>query len=456
MQPDSKRAVEHSDMNAKRERRSRKLGQDDKWNFCLTAAIIAVNRRNHEQTTPAEPLTGLQGEGGSGRRQGRPNHRPTGGGVRGPSEPDSDREIAAGGKRFRDFRTGRRDTGHAGGRCEVAARQDRRADAGERFFRRRAHQGGMAERKAMIDREHDLPITKQAEILKVSRGSVYYLPRPVSSVGLAIMQRLDRLHLEFPFAGSRVLRGPLGAEGGKIGGRHVEAPLERGWGERRSTAVRAPPSPSPATRSIRTCCAASRSGGRTRSGPWTSRTFRWRTASSISPSCSTGRPAACCHGGCRSRWRRRSASRRWRMLWPVTAGRTSSIPIRGRSSRARRSPVCLPATASPSAWMAKGPCGTTCSLSGCGVASNTRRSICEPMKASARPVARSADISTSTIAVAHIRALTTAPRIKPTSIFLRSARRPNPGRGSTYRRGIFVQTTGTSSLACPYQISTMP
>ena len=50
-----------------------------------------------------------------------------------------------------------------------------------------------------------------------------------------------------------------------------------------------------------------------------------------------------------------------------------------------------------------------------------------------------------TIAVAHIRALTTAPRIKPTSIFLRSARRPNPGRGSTYRCGIFVQTTGTSS-----------
>jgi hypothetical protein len=46
----------------------------------------------------------------------------------------------------------------------------------------------------------------------------------------------------------------------------------------------------------------------------------------------------------------------------------------------------------------------------------------------------------------RIRALTTAPRIKPTSIFRRSARRPNPGRGSTYRRGIFVQTTGTSSV----------
>ena len=57
-----------------------------------------------------------------------------------------------------------------------------------------------------------------------------------------------------------------------------------------------------------------------------------------------------------------------------------------------------------------------------------------------------ADISTSAIAVAHIRALTTAPRIKPTSIFLRSARRPNPGRGSTYRRGTLVQTTVNTGL----------
>src|SRR5260370_32139618 len=48
-------------------------------------------------------------------------------------------------------------------------------------FRRRAHQGGIAERKAMIDREHDLSVTKQAEILRISRGSAYYLPRPVSS-----------------------------------------------------------------------------------------------------------------------------------------------------------------------------------------------------------------------------------------------------------------------------------
>ena len=54
----------------------------------------------------------------------------------------------------------------------------------------------------MIDRGHDLPITKQAEVLRISRGSIYYLPRPVPEADLAIMRHLDRLHLEFPFAGS--------------------------------------------------------------------------------------------------------------------------------------------------------------------------------------------------------------------------------------------------------------
>lgn len=79
----------------------------------------------------------------------------------------------------------------------------------------------------MIDREHDLPITKQAEVLKISRGTVYYLPRPVSPADLAIMRRLDRLHLEFPFAGSRMLRGLLAAEGSKIGSRHVKTLIRR-------------------------------------------------------------------------------------------------------------------------------------------------------------------------------------------------------------------------------------
>jgi putative transposase len=79
----------------------------------------------------------------------------------------------------------------------------------------------------MIDRGHDLPISKQAEVLRISRGSVYYLPRPVPEADLAIMRRLDRLHLEFPFAGSRMLRGLLVAEGCKIGRRHVKTLMQR-------------------------------------------------------------------------------------------------------------------------------------------------------------------------------------------------------------------------------------
>ena len=79
----------------------------------------------------------------------------------------------------------------------------------------------------MIDRAHDLPIAKQAEALNISRGSVYYLPRPVPEADLAIMRRLDRLHLEFPFAGSRMLRGLVAAEGYKTGRRHVKTLMRR-------------------------------------------------------------------------------------------------------------------------------------------------------------------------------------------------------------------------------------
>jgi putative transposase len=79
----------------------------------------------------------------------------------------------------------------------------------------------------MIDRAHDLPITRQAEALNVSRSSVYYLPRAVPQADLVIMRRLDRLHLEFPFAGSRMLKGLLAAEGSQVGRRHVKTLMRR-------------------------------------------------------------------------------------------------------------------------------------------------------------------------------------------------------------------------------------
>jgi len=79
----------------------------------------------------------------------------------------------------------------------------------------------------MIDRSHPLPITKQAQALGISRGSVYYLPRPVPAADLAIMRRMDELHLEFPFAGSRMLRDLLKQEGIGIGRRHVSTLMKR-------------------------------------------------------------------------------------------------------------------------------------------------------------------------------------------------------------------------------------
>jgi putative transposase len=79
----------------------------------------------------------------------------------------------------------------------------------------------------MIDRDHDLPVTKQADVVGIARSTVYYLPRPVSAADLALMTQIDKLHLEFPFAGSRMLRRLLAIEGSQVGRRHVKTLMVR-------------------------------------------------------------------------------------------------------------------------------------------------------------------------------------------------------------------------------------
>ena len=79
----------------------------------------------------------------------------------------------------------------------------------------------------MIDRTHALPVTRQARELGISRGSIYYLPRPTSVADLAIMRRLDELHMDFPFAGSRMLRDLLAADGVKVGRLHVSTLMKK-------------------------------------------------------------------------------------------------------------------------------------------------------------------------------------------------------------------------------------
>ena len=79
----------------------------------------------------------------------------------------------------------------------------------------------------MIDRAHDLPLTRQSSVLNISRGIVYYRPAPVSSVDLVLMRQIDELHLEFPFAGSRMLRDLLAAEGSMVGRRHITTLMQQ-------------------------------------------------------------------------------------------------------------------------------------------------------------------------------------------------------------------------------------
>jgi putative transposase len=79
----------------------------------------------------------------------------------------------------------------------------------------------------MIDPGHQLPIVQQAEELAISRSTVYYRPRPVSDADLMLMRKIDELHLNYPFAGSRMLRDMLAQQGIEVGRRHVRTLMRR-------------------------------------------------------------------------------------------------------------------------------------------------------------------------------------------------------------------------------------
>lgn len=79
----------------------------------------------------------------------------------------------------------------------------------------------------MIDTAHKLPVTRQAKLLDVSRSSVYYRPQPIPEADLALMRRIDALHLEHPFAGSRMLRDMLRLAGHEIGRKRVATLMRR-------------------------------------------------------------------------------------------------------------------------------------------------------------------------------------------------------------------------------------
>src|ERR1700730_1440495 len=79
----------------------------------------------------------------------------------------------------------------------------------------------------MINPEHKLALTRQAEELQISRSTVYYHPRPISDADLMLMRRIDELHMNYPFAGSRMLRDMLSQQGLEVGRRHVRTLMRR-------------------------------------------------------------------------------------------------------------------------------------------------------------------------------------------------------------------------------------
>ena len=79
----------------------------------------------------------------------------------------------------------------------------------------------------MIDGNHALSLSRQAQLAGISRGSVYYLPRPVNLSVQMLMRRIDQLHLEHPFMGARMLRDQLNREGYDVGRKHVGTLMKR-------------------------------------------------------------------------------------------------------------------------------------------------------------------------------------------------------------------------------------
>lgn len=79
----------------------------------------------------------------------------------------------------------------------------------------------------MIDRTHKLPLARQCKLLEVARSTAYYTPKPISPDDLALMRRMDELHLEYPFAGSRMLRDLLRLEGHVVGRKRVRRLMQQ-------------------------------------------------------------------------------------------------------------------------------------------------------------------------------------------------------------------------------------
>ncbi len=249
----------------------------------------------------------------------------------------------------------------------------------------------------MIDREHRLPLARQAKALGVSRSSVYYLPRPVSASDLSSMRRIDELHLEHPFAGRRMLCGMLRSEGIAAGRRHVRTLMRRMGIEalyRRPRTTKPEPGHKiypyllrgmDITRPNHVWAMDITYIPMARGFVYLAVVLDWFSRRVLSWRVSITMEAAFCIETLEEALARHGKPE------------IVNTDHRARTLRAQPSPAFSPATASPSAWTAKELGGTMCLRSAFGAALNMRRSIYTPTGASPKRGHPSAGTSAFTI-----------------------------------------------------------
>ena len=266
----------------------------------------------------------------------------------------------------------------------------------------------------MIDRDHDLSIVRQAKVLKLARSTVYYEPRPVSAEDLALMRRLDELHLDYPFAGARMLRSLLRREGVYAGRRHIATLMKRMGIE---AVYRRPNTSKPAPGH--------------KIYPYLLRGLKierpdhaWAMDITYIPMRRGFVYLAAVVDVFSRRVLAHRVSITMEAAFCVEAvqealakhGRPRfSTRTRAASSPASSSPMCCWTRRSPSAWTARAPGATTCLSSGSGARSNTKKFISAPTTACPRRERQLPSIWPSTIRDALTRALTGARPTRLTS-----------------------------------------
>ena len=173
-----------------------------------------------EKTTEVDG--GVQVEGCAGGRDGAG----IGGGTlpTAPSsrEPDLPMEEAAAREAARAVRVGRGAVPRRYRSGSGASEEDRGADDGARFFIERARSLPVKSRRELVDREASLSVRQQCELLRVNRSSLYYEPVGPDEEEQALMRRIDLLHLDYPFYGSRKVTEVLRHEGHQVNRKRIQ------------------------------------------------------------------------------------------------------------------------------------------------------------------------------------------------------------------------------------------